>query len=196
MRRARSAFLSSLTLHITHLDHYTPHRRCSPGLVAGNYLRVTFARPWAPVDSENIPPCHSGRSILGAAHFAVDCCELPLRQPSGLASIHSSAQTDSRDTFLRDAPASCFSTVLSVRRGVKGTFSLFLLTLFLSVCYIMTIHKGASARGATSRASSVARTIAKRRDKPYKTEQSRILAKKRKLTLNVGRVLHAEWDSY
>lgn len=55
----------------------------------------------------------------------------------------------------------------------------------------MTTQKGGSGRGAASRASSVARTIAKKRDKPYKTEQSRILAKKRKLTLNVGQPL---WD--
>ncbi|KAK4507369.1 hypothetical protein PRZ48_001104 [Zasmidium cellare] len=46
----------------------------------------------------------------------------------------------------------------------------------------MAITKaGPASRAPSTRPTSVARTIAKRRAKPYKTEQSRVLAKKRKL---------------
>ncbi|KAK0934390.1 hypothetical protein LTR29_014052 [Friedmanniomyces endolithicus] len=48
--------------------------------------------------------------------------------------------------------------------------------------------KAASAR--TSRAGSTARDIIKHRDKPYKTEQHRILAKKRKLNLRTTYTQH------
>ncbi|KAK5120979.1 hypothetical protein LTR85_005763 [Meristemomyces frigidus] len=44
----------------------------------------------------------------------------------------------------------------------------------------------ASASARASRAGSTAREIVKRRDKPYKTEQQRIIAKKRKLDLHTS----------
>ena len=54
----------------------------------------------------------------------------------------------------------------------------------------MTTFAGGSRVGSTrtSRAGSTARTIVKRRDKPYKTEHQRVLAKKRKLDLHVRTV--------
>lgn len=42
-----------------------------------------------------------------------------------------------------------------------------------------------TTRASSAQADNVARTIVKRRDKPYKTEQSRVLEKKRKLQLQV-----------
>ncbi|KAF1823885.1 uncharacterized protein K489DRAFT_379890 [Dissoconium aciculare CBS 342.82] len=48
------------------------------------------------------------------------------------------------------------------------------------------------SRAQSARASSVARTIVKRRDKPYKTEQSMVIEKKKKLDLRVsGRMRYA-----
>ncbi|EME48774.1 hypothetical protein DOTSEDRAFT_49180 [Dothistroma septosporum NZE10] len=43
---------------------------------------------------------------------------------------------------------------------------------------------GTTARATSVRAGSLARALAKRRDKPYKTEQNRVFAKKRKLDLH------------
>ena len=49
----------------------------------------------------------------------------------------------------------------------------------------MTASRAGTSRASSVRPASAARTIQKRRDKPYKTEQSRIIAKKRKLDLHV-----------
>ncbi|KAF7191349.1 hypothetical protein HII31_07372 [Pseudocercospora fuligena] len=48
----------------------------------------------------------------------------------------------------------------------------------------MTASRAGTSRASSVRPASAARTIQKRRDKPYKTEQSRIIAKKRKLDLH------------
>jgi hypothetical protein len=53
----------------------------------------------------------------------------------------------------------------------------------------MAPHTNGTSRAASrlaSRASSVARDIVKRRDKPYKTEQQRVLAKRKKLNLHTS----------
>jgi hypothetical protein len=57
------------------------------------------------------------------------------------------------------------------------------LQAFLSHSMVQTT----TTRAQSARASSVARTIVKRRDKPYRTEQSWVVERKKKLDLRVSR---------
>lgn len=79
------------------------------------------------------------------------------------------------------------------KRGVRECCVAFLcvayfLILFSCIENMVKTRTAAPSRAATvvsSRGANVARDIMKKRDKPYKTEQHRVLAKKRKLDIRV-----------
>lgn len=63
--------------------------------------------------------------------------------------------------------------------------TLLLHVLLTHSCWLQALMTATTSRAPSARPASAARNIQKRRDKPYKTEQSRVVARKRKLDLHV-----------